>query len=343
MGNTLNQILVEMDGFSSSSNVSVLAGTNRADVLDSALLRPGRFDRQISIDPPDVIGRKEIFDVHLKGIKKIDKSEDFSKRLAALTPSFSGADIANTCNEAALIAARHNKETVEFSDFEDAIERVIAGLEKKSLVLSKDERTRVAYHEAGHAIAGWFLKYAHPLLKVSIIPRGVGALGYAQVQPKDQYLYSVDHLDHQLCTLLAGRAAEELVFNNISTGARDDLERVTKIIYGQLIKYGMNSEIGTVSFPDESGHTEKFYSEKTAQLIDSEAYKMVMDAYKRTYELLKEKRDLVETVAQHLLKREVLKRDEMRELVGPRPWAEVTTYEQLLGEDITPATDTLKE
>eukprot|EP00339_Tiarina_fusa_P012858 CAMPEP_0117050390 /NCGR_PEP_ID=MMETSP0472-20121206/34788_1 /TAXON_ID=693140 ORGANISM="Tiarina fusus, Strain LIS" /NCGR_SAMPLE_ID=MMETSP0472 /ASSEMBLY_ACC=CAM_ASM_000603 /LENGTH=732 /DNA_ID=CAMNT_0004764147 /DNA_START=67 /DNA_END=2265 /DNA_ORIENTATION=- len=331
--NTLNQILVEMDGFDTTTNVIVLAGTNRLDVLDDALLRPGRFDRQISIDPPDVVGRKQIFDVHLSGLKRAPNSENYSKRLAALTPMFSGADIANTCNEGALIAARHNKDYVEFRDFEDAIERVIAGLEKKSLVLSKDERTRVAYHEAGHAIAGWFLKYAHPLLKVSIIPRGVGALGYAQVQPRDQNLYSMDHLDHQVCTLLAGRAAEELIFNNISTGARDDLEKVTKIIYGEIVKYGMNTKIGAISFPDESGHSEKFYSEKTARIIDSEARSMVMDAYKRTFDLLKEKRDLVETVAKHLLEREVLRRDEMRELVGPRPWAEITTYEQMLGED----------
>merc|ERR1711879_1110249 len=180
---------------------------------------------------------------------------------------------------------------------------------------------------------GWFLKYAHPLLKVSIIPRGVGALGYAQVQPRDQNLYSMDHLDHQVCTLLAGRAAEELIFNNISTGARDDLEKVTKIIYGEIVKYGMNTKIGAISFPDESGHSEKFYSEKTARIIDSEARSMVMDAYKRTFDLLKEKRDLVETVAKHLLEREVLLRDEMRELVGSRPWAEITTYEQMLGED----------
>ena len=327
--NTLNQILVEMDGFDTTTNVIVLAGTNRLDMLDDALLRPGRFDRQISIDPPDVIGRKQIFDVHIKPITVTKESADFSKRLAALTPMFSGADISNTCNEAALIAARKNKNFVEFRDFEDAIERVIAGLEKKSLVLSKDERTRVAYHEAGHAIAGWFLKHAHPLLKVSIIPRGVGALGYAQVQPRDQNLYSADDLDHQLCTLLAGRAAEEIVFNNISTGARDDLERVTKIIYGEIIKYGMNTKIGTLSFPDESGHTEKFYSEKTAQIIDQEARSMVMDAYHRTISLLKEKRDLLEIVAQHLLVKEVLRRDEMRELVGPRPWAEITTYERL--------------
>ena len=326
--NTLNQILVEMDGFETTTNVVVLAGTNRLDVLDDALLRPGRFDRQISIDPPDVIGRKQIFDVHLKPLKLAKDSEGFSKKLAALTPMFSGADIANACNEAALIAARREKEFIEFRDFEDAIERVIAGLEKKSLVLSKDERTRVAYHEAGHAIVGWFLKYAHPLLKVSIIPRGIGALGYAQVQPKDQHLYSTEHLDHQMCTLLAGRAAEQLIFNNISTGAKDDLERVTKIIYGQIVKYGMNSKIGTLSFPDESGHIEKFYSESTAQLIDEEARKMVNDAYSRTLKLLEEKRDLVETVAQHLLTREVLRREEMVELVGPRPWAEITTYER---------------
>ena len=307
----------------------VLAGTNRLDILDRALTRPGRFDRVISVDAPDVVGRKQIFDVHLKKLKLAPDNSNYSKRLAALTPSMTGADIANICNEGALIAARAEKEFVEFIDFEHAIERVIAGLEKRSLMLSKDERTRVAYHEAGHAIAGWFLKHAYPLLKVSIVPRGIGALGYAQVQPNDQSLYSIEQLNDQVCTLLAGRAAEEIRFNNISTGARDDLEKVTSIVYGQLIKYGMNSKVGNLAFPDESGHMDKFYSEKTAIMIDTEARALVSAAYQRTIDLLREKYDLVEKVAQHLLKNEILRRDEMRELVGPRPFAEITTYERL--------------
>jgi len=332
--NTLNQMLVEMDGFESSTNVIVMAGTNRVDILDSALLRPGRFDRQISVDLPDIVGRKDIFNVHLRPLKCAgsDVKLEYAKKLAALTPSFSGADISNVCNEAALIAARNDKTIVEFTDFEAAIERIIAGLERKSRVLSPEERIRVAYHEAGHAIAGWFLKHAYPLLKVSIIPRGLAALGYAQLQPRDQYLYSTEQLEDQMCTLLAGRAAEQLILNSISTGARDDLEKVTNIAYGQIVKYGMNSKIGNIAFPDESGHTEKFYSEETALAIDLEARKMVNAAYDRVLALLTEKRDLLELVAQHLLKHEVLRKDEMTELVGPRPHAEATTYEDLLGE-----------
>jgi len=311
----------------------VMAGTNRADVLDKALLRPGRFDRHISVDLPDIIGRKDIFKVHLEPIRTVDAKVkgDYAKNLAALTPSMSGADIANVCNEAALIAARHDKPYVEFVDFEAAIERVIAGLERKSRVLSKEERTRVAYHEAGHAIAGWFLEHAYPLLKVSIIPRGLAALGYAQLQPRDQHLYSVEQFRDQMCTLLAGRAAEEVFFNSISTGARDDLEKVTRIVYGQLVKYGMSEVVGPISFPEESGHMDKSYSEQTAQVIDSEARRMVSEAYERTKQLLLEKKDLVERVAQHLLKHEVLRRTEMTELVGPRPFPEQTTYEQLIG------------
>jgi AFG3 family protein len=307
-----------------------LAGTNRVDILDRALLRPGRFDRQISIDAPDVIGRKDIFEVHLRPIlceESVSKTE-VAKKLAALTPSFTGADIANVCNEAALIAARHDKPFVDLLDFEAAIERVIAGLERKSRVLSKEGITRVAYHEAGHAIAGWFLPHASPLLKVSIIPRGVAALGYAQLQPRDQHLHSTEQLNDHICTLLAGRAAEELCFNSISTGARDDLEKVTSIIYGQLMKYGMSSNLGPISFPD-SDSISKSFSEKTARLIDSEARNMVQTAYATTIQLLKEKKDLLETVAQHLLKYEVLRRDEMIALVGPRPFAEVTTYERM--------------
>jgi AFG3 family protein len=325
--NTLNQMLVEMDGFDSRTNVIVMAGTNRADVLDSALLRPGRFDRQISVDAPDIIGRHQIFQVYLRKLTLVENNENYSKRLAALTPSMTGAEIANICNEAALIAARHEKEAVSFEDFEAAIERVIAGLERKSRVLSLEEKTRVAYHEAGHAIAGWFLQHAYPLLKVSIVPRGIGALGYAQYQPKDQNLFSTEQLEHKLCTLLAGRACEELKFKNISTGARDDLEKVTQIVYSQIVQYGMNKEIGNLAFPSETGHRQKSYSESTADKIDVEARRMVSEAYQKTLALLQDKFELIEIVAQYLLKHEVLRREEMQELVGPRPFPEVTTYE----------------
>ena len=331
--NTLNQLLVEMDGFESTTNIIILAGTNRSDVLDQALLRPGRFDRQISVDAPDIIGRKEIFDVHLKKITLSgeENNDDFklSKKLAALTPAMTGAEIANVCNEAALIAARNDQDSVKFIDFENAIERVIVGLERKSRVLSKDEKIRVAYHEAGHAVAGWFLEHASPLVKVTITPRGVDALGYAQYLPKDQHLFSTEQLDHELCTLLAGRASEEIKFNNISTGAQDDLERVTDIIYSQITSYGMNKVVGNLSLPEESGHLQRFYSEETAKKIDHEAYRIVMDAYDRTLSLLREKLDLVEIVAQHLLKHEVLKRDDMIQLIGPRPFIEISTYDGL--------------
>eukprot|EP00800_Vazella_pourtalesii_P021116 TRINITY_DN7699_c0_g2_i6.p1 TRINITY_DN7699_c0_g2~~TRINITY_DN7699_c0_g2_i6.p1 ORF type:complete len:600 (-),score=130.82 TRINITY_DN7699_c0_g2_i6:827-2626(-) len=233
--NTLNQLLVEMDGFTPTTNLVVIAGTNRPDVLDPALLRPGRFDRHISITPPDIKGRASIFKVHLQPIKtELDKN-GLSRKLAALTPGFTGADIANVCNESALIAARHSKKSVHDSDFEQAIERVIAGLERKSQVLQPDEKKVVAYHEAGHAVTGWFLEYADPLLKVSIIPRGKG-LGYAQYLPKEQYLYTKEQLLDRMCMMLGGRAAEQLFFSRITTGAQDDLKKVTNVAYEQVIQ-----------------------------------------------------------------------------------------------------------
>lgn len=230
---TLNQLLVEMDGFGSHEHVVVLAGTNRPDVLDEALMRPGRFDRHIAIDRPDIKGRGDIFKVHLRPIKTDEDIPKLAQKLAALTPGFSGADIHNVCNEAALIAARHNQETVKEADFEAAIERVIVGLEKKSKVLSPEEKKTVAYHEAGHAVAGWYLEHADPLLKVSIIPRGIGALGYAQYLPKDQYLYSTLQLMDRMCMTLGGRVSEQIFFGTITTGAQDDLQKVTKMAYAQ--------------------------------------------------------------------------------------------------------------
>ena len=247
--NTLNQLLTEMDGFGTDTGVIILAATNRPDVLDTALLRPGRFDRQIGIDKPDLVGREQIFKVHLKPLTKLSDDVD-PKKLASQTPGFAGAEIANVCNEAALIAARKNKKKVEMQDFQDAIDRVIGGLEKKNKLISPEEKEIVAYHEAGHAVTGWFLEYADPLLKVSIVPRGVAALGYAQYLPKEQYLYRKEQLLDSMCMTLGGRAAEEVFFGKISTGAQNDLERITKMAYAMVTIYGMNDKVGNVSFND---------------------------------------------------------------------------------------------
>lgn len=332
---TLNQLLVEMDGFSPNSQIVVLAGTNRPDVLDPALTRPGRFDRIIAIDRPDLKGREDIFNVHLTPIKIASDKAVLAKRLAFLTPGFAGADIANVCNEAALIAARHESPLVEEKHFEAAIERVVAGLEKKSRVLSPEERKTVAYHEAGHAVAGWFLEHADPLLKVSIIPRGVAALGYAQYLPKDQYLYSRSQLLDRICMTLAGRASEEIFFGDsaITTGARDDLQKVTKIVYSQISVFGMNPRIGTLSFENEPNETtplsQKPYSEETARIIDEEARTLVAEAYQRTLALLRERKDSIEILAKRLLEKEVLNREDVIELLGPRPFATKHAYDEL--------------
>jgi len=280
--NTLNSLLVEMDGFGTDSGVIVLAATNRPDVLDSALLRPGRFDRQISIDKPDIVGREAIFKVHLKPIKI--KEEVDPKKLAAQTPGFAGAEIANVCNEAALIAARRNKEAVDMQDFQDAIDRVIGGLEKKNKIISPEEKKIVAYHEAGHAVAGWFLEHADPLVKVSIVPRGVAALGYAQYLPKEQFLYQTEQLVDEMCMTLAGRAAEEIIFGKISTGALSDLERITKMAYSMVSVYGMNDKLGNISFYESKSDGYKMtkpYSEATAEMIDQEVSKLIQFAYTR--------------------------------------------------------------
>ncbi|CAG8503276.1 3942_t:CDS:1 [Acaulospora morrowiae] len=328
---TLNQLLVEMDGFGSSEHVVVLAGTNRPDVLDAALMRPGRFDRHIAIDRPDIKGRSEIFKVHLRPIKTKEDINRLANKLASLTPGFSGADIANVCNEAALIAARYLKDSVSGEHFEQAIERVIAGLEKKSRVLSPEEKKTVAYHEAGHAVAGWFLEHADPLLKVSIIPRGIGALGYAQYLPKDQYLYSTAQLLDRMCMTLGGRVSEQIFFNIVTTGAQDDLQKVTKMAYAQVSVYGMNPSVGPLSFhnPNESEpQFQKPYSEETAKMIDVEVRKLVELAYVRTTKLLTEKRQEVEKVAQLLLSKEVLNREDMITLLGKRPFIEKNPYDE---------------
>lgn len=319
---TLNQLLVEMDGFSGESGIIVLAATNRPDVLDSALLRPGRFDRQISIDKPDLKGREHIFKVHLKPIKISDKVDIY--KLAEQTPGFAGADIANICNEAALIAARKGKQSVEMEDFQDAVDRVIGGLEKKNKIISPDEKRIIAYHEAGHAVCGWFLEHAYPLLKVTIVPRGVAALGYAQYTPKEQYLYNTDQLTDQICMTLGGRASEEIFFGKISTGAQNDLQQVTRIAYSMITVYGMNEKVGNVSFYDPAAENSftKPYSEETSKLIDEEVRKLIDDAYGKTKGLLTEKKAQVEKLAEALLSKEVLFQSDVESLIGKRPYGE---------------------
>jgi AFG3 family protein len=326
--NTLNSLLVEMDGFGTDSGVIVLAATNRPDVLDSALLRAGRFDRQISIDKPDINGREAIFKVHLKPIKIAEDIDP--KKLAAQTPGFAGAEIANVCNEAALIAARRNKTAVDMQDFQDAVDRVIGGLEKKTKIISPEEKKIVAYHEAGHAVAGWFLEHADPLVKVSIVPRGVAALGYAQYLPKEQFLYQTEQLFDEMCMTLGGRAAEEIIFGKISTGALSDLERITKMAYSIVSVYGMNEKLGHISFYDSKADGYKMtkpYSEATAEMIDQEVSKLIQSAYTRTLDLLKEHRDHLEILAQELLEKEILFQADLEKLIGKRPFDKETTYQ----------------
>jgi AFG3 family protein len=324
---TLNQLLVEMDGFSGESGIIVLAATNRPDVLDTALLRPGRFDRQISIDKPDLKGREHIFKVHLKPIK-ISEKVDIHK-LAEQTPGFAGADIANICNEAALIAARKGKQSVEMDDFQDAVDRVIGGLEKKNKIISPDEKRIIAYHEAGHAICGWYLEHAYPLLKVTIVPRGVAALGYAQYTPKEQYLYNTDQLMDQICMTLGGRASEDLFFGKISTGAQNDLQQITRIAYSMVTVYGMNDKVGNVSFydPSQENSFTKPYSEETSKIIDEEVRKLIDVAYVKTKELLTEKRGQVEKLAEKLLDKEVLFQSDVEALIGKRPYSDKKTLD----------------
>lgn len=330
--NTLNSLLVEMDGFGSDSGIIILAATNRPDVLDAALLRPGRFDRQISVDVPDINGREAIFNVHLKPIKAA--SEVDAKKLAAQTPGFAGAEIANVCNEAALLAARRGKSQVEMKDFQDAIDREIGGLEKRNKLISPEEKEIVAYHEAGHAIAGWFLEHANPLVKVSIVPRGIAALGYAQYLPKEQYLYRTEQLFDEMCMALGGRAAEEVVFGKISTGALSDLEKITKMAYSMVTVYGMNEKLGNISFYDSKGQSEysfsKPYSENTAQIIDEEVKKLIDLAYSTTKDLLVEKRNEVELLAKALLDREIIYQHDLVEIIGERPFDKPTVYQEFL-------------
>jgi cell division protease FtsH len=333
--NTLNQLLTEMDGFATDLGVIILAATNRPDILDAALLRPGRFDRQISIDKPDLNGREEIFKVHLKPLKL---GEDVNpSKLAMQTAGFAGADIANVCNEAALIAARRNKEKIEMQDFHDAVDRIIGGLEKKNKLISAEEKQIIAYHESGHAIMGWFLEGLDPLVKVSIVPRGVAALGYAQYLPKDQYLYTTEQMKNMMMMTLGGRVAEDIVFGKISTGAQNDLERITKMAYAMVSIYGMNPKVGNVSFHDphnEYGFT-KPYSDKTAEMIDIEVRNMINECYAQTKTLLTAKKGMLESLAKLLLEKEILFPHDLEQVLGPRPFDAKPESEAIAQEPVS--------
>jgi len=315
--NTLNQLLTEMDGFGTNNGVIVLAATNRADVLDRALVRPGRFDRQIHVDLPELNEREEIFDVHLKPLK-VDKSVDV-KFLAKQTPGFSGADIANICNEAALIAARGNKKKINKQDFLDAVDRVVGGLEKKNKLISDHERKTIAYHEAGHAAVSWLVKYANPLIKVTIIPRG-RSLGAAWYLPEERQITTTEQLLDEMAAALGGRAAEEVFFGKVSTGALSDLEKVTKQAYAMVTVYGLSKEVGNISFYDSSGRSEyamnKPYSEKTAELIDKEVKDMIETSYQRTLEIVRKNKDKLIILGDKLLEKEVLFRDDLELIFG---------------------------
>lgn len=319
--NTLNQLLTEMDGFGTDTNVIVMAATNRADILDKALLRAGRFDRSIYVDLPELHERKEIFDVHLKKIK-LDPSVD-REFLAKQTPGFSGADIANVCNEAALIAARNSHESVTKQDFLDAVDRIIGGLEKKNMAIKPSEKRRVAIHEAGHATISWLTEHASPLLKVTIVPRG-RSLGAAWYLPEERQLTTTEQMLDEMCATLGGRAAEQVVFNNISTGALSDLEKVTKRAQAMVTVYGLNDKIGNISYYDSSGQSEynfgKPYSEQTAKIIDEEISKMVETQYQRALKILTDNRDKLEALAGKLLDKEVIFREDLEEIFGKRAW-----------------------
>jgi AFG3 family protein len=329
--NTLNQLLVEMDGFPTDKGVILMAATNRPDILDQALMRPGRFDRQIGIGRPDLKGRAQIFDVHVKNIKINENIS--SQELAEMTPGFVGADIANVCNEAALIAARKEKKSIDMDDFNYALDKVIGGLEKKNKIISPEEKRIIAYHEAGHAVCGWFLEFAHPLVKVTIVPRGLAALGYAQYLPKEQYITRKEKLLDDMCMTLGGRAAESVVFDKISTGAQSDLDHVTKLSYDMIINYGLNDKIGHVSYYSMLNESyNRPFSEQTAYLVDTEVKNMIGEQYDRAKNLLTERREELDALAKALLEKEVLRRADLEEILGARPWGN----EPPIGETVVP-------
>jgi cell division protease FtsH len=340
--NTLNQLLTEMDGFGTNSGVIILAATNRADVLDSALLRAGRFDRQIYVDMPDLNERKEIFQVHLKPLK-LEEGLDIDF-LAKQTPGFSGADIANLCNEAALIAARKEKKKVGKQDFLDAVDRIVGGLEKKNKIITKDEKKAIAIHEAGHATISWLLEYANPLVKVTIVPRGQ-SLGAAWYLPEERSITTTEQLLDQMCSALGGRAAEELVFSKISTGALSDLEKITKQAYAMVSIYGLNKRVGNISFYDSQGRDAftKPYSDETAKIIDEEVSKLVESQYQRALKILTENKDKLELLAEKLLIDEVIFKENLEEIFGKRPWdpAELIEDKENSSKDSAPENEQL--
>ena len=344
--NTLNQLLVEMDGFPTDKGVILMAATNRPDILDQALLRPGRLDRQIGIDRPDLKGREQIFEVHMKTIKVAEGIR--SAVLAEMTPGFVGADIANVCNEAALIAARRGKTAVDLDDFNYALDKVIGGLEKKNKIISPEEKKIIAYHEAGHAICGWFLEYAHPLVKVTIVPRGLAALGYAQYLPKEQYITRKEKLLDDICMTLGGRAAESVVFDKISTGAQSDLDHITRLSYDMILNYGLNEKIGNVSFHSmmNEAYTRPF-SDQTSWLVDQEVKNMIDVEYERAKNLLREHRHSLDLLAAALLEKEVLHRADLEAIVGKRPFEEAApvSEESVLPvvEGVPPVVDNVVE
>jgi cell division protease FtsH len=332
--NTLNQLLTEMDGFGNNVGVIIMAATNRADILDRALLRAGRFDRQVHLELPDINERKEIFKVHLKPIKlETHLDIDF---LAKQTPGFSGADIANVCNESALIAARKNKTVVERQDFLDAVDRIVGGLERKSKIISKDEKRTIAFHEAGHATVSWLLEHASPLVKVTIIPRG-RALGAAWYLPEERQITTRDQLIDEMCAALGGRVSEELMFGKISTGAMNDLEKITKQAYAMIAYFGMSKKVGHVSFYDSTGQSEmsftKPYSEKTAELIDQEVKDLIEEAYVRAYEILKKHKKGLTQLAEQLLEKEVIFTEDLEKIFGKRPWKSAQEKSEELAEE----------
>lgn len=330
--NTLNQLLTEMDGFGTNSGVIILAATNRADVLDSALMRAGRFDRQIYVDMPDLNERTAIFGVHLKPLKLSTEIDvDF---LAKQTPGFSGADIANLCNEAALIAARHNKTQVEKQDFLDAVDRIIGGLEKKNKIITPEEKKTIAFHEAGHAAVSWLLQYANPLVKVTIVPRGQ-SLGAAWYLPEERSITTTEQLLDDMCATLGGRAAEQLTFGRISTGALSDLERVTKQAYAMTSIYGLNERVGNISFYDSQGRDAftKPYSEDTAKVIDEEVSKLIEGQYQRALQLLADNQDKLAQLAERLLTSEVIFKEDLEAIFGKRPWDPIEEEKEMPVQD----------
>jgi cell division protease FtsH len=333
--NTLNQLLTEMDGFGTNSNVIVLAATNRADVLDKALLRAGRFDRQIYVDLPDIRERKEIFEVHLKPLKKSEELD--TEFLAKQTPGFSGADIANVCNEAALIAARHDKKAVDKQDFLDAVDRIVGGLEKKNKIVTPDEKRAIAIHEAGHATVSWMLEHAAPLVKVTIVPRGQ-SLGAAWYLPEERLIVRPDQMLDEMCATMGGRAAERVIFDKISTGALSDLEKVTRQARAMVTIYGLNDKLGNITYYDSSGQSDynfsKPYSEDTARVIDSEISKLIEEQYQRAINLLTDHKDKLVELADILIEKEVIFKDDLETIFGKRPFDK-----EIIVEDPKPTED----